>query len=119
MGPLCALALISQTLPPRGAEIVKLARIEANKKEVTWQRVRAILLAMGLEPDLDVKALEHGTDVRHSAVARSSRPDGGVYDRVVATHFPNVNLEHQPGGDVVVEGLAASRRAARHHVPCS
>ena len=57
-----------------GTEQAAISRIEAGKEEVTWQRLRAIMLAMGLEPSLDARPLEHEEDMAHVAMNRELSP---------------------------------------------
>jgi len=57
-----------------GTEQAAISRIESGKEDVNWQRLREILRAMVLEPNLEVRPLEHEEDMRHVAIARELSP---------------------------------------------
>ncbi len=65
-----------------GTDQSSLSRIESGREDVTWARLRAILLSMGLEPELGLRAVEHSEDPAHVAMARrlppSQRLEGGL-----------------------------------------
>ena len=65
-----------------GTDQSAISRIESGREDVTWARLRAILLSMGLEPELGVRRLEHDEDPAHVAMARRLQPgqrlEGGL-----------------------------------------
>lgn len=65
-----------------GTDQSSLSRIESGREDVTWARLRAVLLSMGLEPELGLRPVEHGEDPVHVAMARRLRPsqrlEGGL-----------------------------------------
>lgn len=65
-----------------GTDQSSLSRIESGREDVTWGRLRAILLSMGLEPELGLRPVEHDEDPAHVAMARRLQPgqrlEGGL-----------------------------------------
>lgn len=65
-----------------GTDQSSLSRIESGREDVTWGRLRPLLLSMGLEPELSLRPLEHNEDPAHVAMARrlppSQRLEGGL-----------------------------------------
>jgi transcriptional regulator with XRE-family HTH domain len=76
-----------------------IARIESGKEEVTWQRLRLLLLVMGEQPVLDSAPLDGRYDAWDVLEQRRLPPE---------TRFANGVAFNELGGD-----LAAAGRAAR------
>ncbi len=70
-----------------GTEQAAISRIEAGKEEVTWQRLRAILLAMGLVPEIQLRPLEHEEDTRHVAIGQQLSPGQRIEGAANVSHF--------------------------------
>jgi transcriptional regulator with XRE-family HTH domain len=51
-----------------------LSRIERGISSPNWETIRALMLAMGYQPDLDVKRLEGRWDPLHLATAHERPP---------------------------------------------
>jgi transcriptional regulator with XRE-family HTH domain len=65
------------------------ARIERGDEEVTWPRLRALMVAMGEEPDLSSRPLESRYDAADLAAQRGKSPtarleSGLAFDKLVS-----------------------------------
>jgi transcriptional regulator with XRE-family HTH domain len=75
-----------------------IARIESGKEEVTWQRLRLLLLVMGEQPVLDSAPLPGRYDAWDLLEQRSFPPE---------TRFANGVAFNELGADLAVAGRAA------------
>jgi transcriptional regulator with XRE-family HTH domain len=75
-----------------------IARIESGREEVTWQRLRLLLLVMGEQPVLDSEPLRGGYDAWDMLVQRRLPP---------GTRFANGLAFNELGGELAAAGAAA------------
>jgi transcriptional regulator with XRE-family HTH domain len=78
-----------------------IARIESGREEVTWQRLRLLLLVMGEQPVLDSAPLPGRYDAWDVLEQRQLLPD---------TRFANGLTFNELGGELAAAGHSARRR---------
>ena len=64
-----------------------IARIEAGDEDITWQRLRSILSAMGDEPVLGSKRLQSRYDVRDLMRDRAMSPEARLANGIRFNNF--------------------------------
>ena len=84
-----------------------IARIESGEEDVTWKRLRSILIAMGDEPVLSVERLASRYDVHDLMRERAMSPE----DRLAS----GVNF-NRLASEIALAGARAKARANRGHV---
>jgi len=80
------------------------ARIEAGKEEVTWSRLRILMLVMGEEPVLEARALPGRYDAWDVLEQRALLPADRLANGIAFNHL---------GGELTAAGLRAREHAGR------
>jgi predicted transcriptional regulator len=80
-----------------------IARIEAGDEDVTWQRLRSVLAAMGDEPVLHSKRLQSRYDVEDLMRERAMSPEARLMSAIAFNRF---------GSEIAIAGAEARERDA-------
>jgi transcriptional regulator with XRE-family HTH domain len=64
-----------------------IARIERGDEEVTWPRLRALMIAMGEEPELSSRPLSSRYDAADLLIERSHSPESRLANGIAFNEF--------------------------------